>query len=234
MYRTLNATKLLETSDKLHRRIVNRFPDAGLGEVAGELTATVREGVKRAAQISSPNIPLRIGLFLLMVLIGVFVVLSLMQKEQGTALGRAWQLLDATRGAAVYLVVMVVFFWSLETRFKRRKALAAIHELRSLAHVIDMHQLPKDPEQFTDREETIDVGDRKMDPEAMAHYLHFCTELLAIVSKIGQLYVQDFPDGTSLAAVDQVETLAANLSQKIWQKLMIIDRIRSEASPAAG
>ena len=90
-----------------------------------------------------------------------------------------------------------------------------------------MHQLPKDPEQFNDSADPIEVGDRKMDPEGMAHYLHFCTELLAIVSKIGQLYVQDFPDGTSLAAVDQVETLAANLSQKIWQKLMILEQIRA-------
>jgi hypothetical protein len=234
MYRTLNADKLLETSDKLHKRIVSRFPDAGLGEVANELTATVREGVKRAKEISSPNIPLRVGLLLLLVLIAVFVILSLMQKEQGTALGQAWQLLETTRGAAVYLVVVVVFFWTLETRFKRRKALAAIHELRALAHVIDMHQLPKDPEQFNESTDPIEVGDRKMDPEGMAIYLHFCTEMLAIVSKIGQLYVQDFPDGTSLAAVDQVETLAANLSQKVWQKLMIIDRIRSDAATTAG
>lgn len=232
MYRTLNAAKLLETSDRLHKRIVARYPDAGLGEVASELTATVREGVKRAAEISSPNVPLRIGLLVLLILVVLFVVLSLSRDpDPGTRLGRVWLLLDTTRGAAVYLMVVVVFFWTLETRFKRRKALTAIHELRALAHVIDMHQLPKDPEQFNDSTEIIDVGDRKMDPVSMAHYLHFCTELLAVVSKIGQLYVQDFPDGTSLAAVDQVETLAANLSQKIWQKLMIIDRIRADAGP---
>jgi hypothetical protein len=35
---------------------------------------------------------------------------------------------------------------TIETRVKRRRALRAIHELRSIAHVIDMHQLTKDPE----------------------------------------------------------------------------------------
>src|SRR5437870_6526051 len=116
MYRTLNATNLLETSDKLHKRIVGRFPDAGLGEVAGELSVTVREGVKRAAEIASPNVPLRVGLLLLLALVVVGAILSLkFEQQQGTVLGRFWQWLDATRGAAVYLAVVVFFFWTLET-----------------------------------------------------------------------------------------------------------------------
>ena len=36
----------------------------------------------------------------------------------------------------------------------------------------------------------------------------YCTELLAVVSKIGQLYVQDFPDATAETAVDHFEGLA--------------------------
>ena len=28
----------------------------------------------------------------------------------------------------------------------RKRALAAIHELRAMAHIVDMHQLTKDPE----------------------------------------------------------------------------------------
>ena len=57
--------------------------------------------------------------------------------------------------------------------------------------------------------------------------MHFCTELLAVVSKIGQLYVQDFRDADAQTAVDQFEGLATGLSSKIWQKLMILDRISS-------
>lgn len=62
----------------------------------------------------------------------------------------------------------------------------------------------------------------------MGRYLHFCTELLALVSKVGQLYVQDFPDATALAAVDQFENLATGLSQKTWQKIMILDQVRPD------
>jgi hypothetical protein len=62
----------------------------------------------------------------------------------------------------------------------------------------------------------------------MWQYLNYCTELLAIITKLGQLYVEDFPDGTTLAAVDQLENLGTGLSQKIWQKIMILERLRSE------
>jgi hypothetical protein len=127
------------------------------------------------------------------------------------------------QGAAVFLGALVVFFWTLETRFKRSKAVAAIHELRALAHIIDMHQLTKDPSRKPE------AGLPAMKLEEMRHYLHCCTELLAVVTKLGQLYVQDFPDGPSLAAVDQLENLGTGLSQKIWQKIMILDRLQAEA-----
>jgi hypothetical protein len=222
VYRTLDAGKLLETSEKLSKRVLTRFPGAGLAEVANELTTTTREAAVRAEHIAQPNIPLRVGLVVLL-LLGVAVAIY-----QGGTFETFLKSLDATRGAAVYLVVVIVFFWTLETRFKRHKALRAIHELRSLTHVIDMHQLAKDPEQVVEGG-AVDIGGRQMNAAGMASYLQLCTELLSLVSKIGHLYVQEFPDPPSLNAVDQVETLATGLSHKIWQKIMILDRIRSQS-----
>src|SRR5262249_26858904 len=113
------------------------------------------------------------------------------------------------------------------TRPKRRRAPQAVYELRAMAHLIDMHQVIKDPDRFGPPTQPIIVSGKPMDADAMGRYLHFCTELLAVVSKIGQLYVQDFPDATAQTAVDHFEGLATGLSSKIWQKLMILDRIRS-------
>jgi hypothetical protein len=89
-----------------------------------------------------------------------------------------------------------------------------------------MHQLTKDPDRLDDRISPLDVAGKPMDADAMGRYLHFCTELLAVIGKVGQLYVQNFSDAQSLAAVDQFENLATGLSSKIWQKLMILDRVR--------
>jgi hypothetical protein len=111
-----------------------------------------------------------------------------------------------------------VFLVTLETRLKRSRAVAAILELRSLAHIIDMHQLSKDPDAPTG------AGGVAYTRPELLRYLRYCTEMLALVSKIGQLYVEDFSDGTTLAAVDQCENLATGLSQKIWQKIVILEQ----------
>jgi hypothetical protein len=59
-------------------------------------------------------------------------------------------------------------------------------------------------------------------------YLNYCHELLAVVSKIAAVYVQGFHDSSTVAAVDQIETLCAGLSQKIWQKLTVLEEIIDE------
>jgi hypothetical protein len=131
------------------------------------------------------------------------------------------------RLAPLYLGAIVVFFWTLETRFKRSKAFKALHELRGLAHLVDMYQLSKDPERHNPGEQP------DYTPEELKHYLRYCSELLAIISKIGQLYVEDFPDGPTLAAVDQLESLSTGQSQKIWQKLVILEQISADEAGTA-
>jgi hypothetical protein len=53
-------------------------------------------------------------------------------------------------------------------------------------------------------------------------YLDYCSELLSLTSKVAALYVQHLNDAVVLAAVNDIESLAASLSHKIWQKIMII------------
>jgi len=42
-------------------------------------------------------------------------------------------------GAAIFFLI------SMESRIKRTRTMKSLHELRALIHVIDMHQLTKDP-----------------------------------------------------------------------------------------
>lgn len=118
------------------------------------------------------------------------------------------------------------FFLNLETRLKRQRALKAIHELRSIAHIIDMHQLTKDPERIVAGAplDTATVK-RPQNPAELIRYLDYCSDLLALISKIAALYVQNFDDPVTLAAVNEVETLTNGLSRKIYQKIIILDRI---------
>jgi hypothetical protein len=216
-YRHLRVDRLIETADRLADRVSKRFPNAALGQIAAAVADVTREAVGTTEKINRPNWWLRgglIGLAVLVVVGAVLVAVSL--RDQTTTLTRV---LEPLRLAPLYLGAIVVFFWTLEARFKRAKAVKAIHQLRAMAHIIDMHQLSKDPEYG---------GVKAYKPEELMQYLHYCTEMLAIIAKIGQLYVEDFHDMTTLSAVDQLEGLTTGLSQKIWQKLMILEQVRAD------
>jgi hypothetical protein len=139
------------------------------------------------------------------------------------------QSLDAAINEVVFIGVAVFFFTTLETRLKRHRVLKAIHVLRSIAHIIDMHQLTKDPERITGPAEG---AKRPQNPAELIRYLDNCGDLLALISKIAALYVQNFDDPVTLAAVNEIENLTNGLARKIWQKIMIFDRILAPAGAA--
>jgi len=100
-----------------------------------------------------------------------------------------------------------------------------------MAHIVDMHQLTKDPELVVgERHPTASSPRRNMTPFELARYLDYSSEMLSLISKIAALYAQGFEDATAVGAVDEVEGLTNGLSRKIWQKIMILDRITAQGS----
>jgi hypothetical protein len=137
--------------------------------------------------------------------------------------------------AAANLVVLVgaaVFFVAtMEERLKRRRALKALNELRSIVHVIDMHQLTKDPSSV------VSVGGKTPSSPArplsrfeLSRYLDYCSEMVSLTSKVAVLFAQAFPDPTVTEAVSDIERVAVGLSQKIWQKIVILETLGHEAA----
>jgi hypothetical protein len=230
MYRNLDASKIVDTAAALRDRIGERFPSSSLLKVAEDLLAASRQAAGTAAWLARPNVGLRaLVILLLLLLLGVLVgALSTLRLEPGFAnLSDLFQGLEAAVNDVVFVGLAVFFLLTLETRHKRRRALAAIHELRSLAHVIDMHQLTKDPARLiASGSDTAASPQRTMSTFELTRYLDYCSELLSVISKVAALHVQRFQDPVTMAAVDQVESLAAGLSRKIWQKIMILDRPR--------
>jgi hypothetical protein len=124
-------------------------------------------------------------------------------------------------GAAAWFLI------SLEARVKRERVLAALHELRSLAHVVDMHQLTKDPTLLLSPEaRTASSPQRAMNEFQLTRYLDYCAEMLALLGKLAALYAERGRDGVVIDAVNDIENLCANLGRKIWQKIMIISQLR--------
>ncbi len=127
MERRLKDGKILETVEKLQKRISDRFPGSGLSSVAAELAVVTRESVARAESIRKPNFWIRGGLALLGLLaISGLVWHFVTSPNMKTAVRDFMEFLDATKGVGVYLVAAAAFLVTLEIRFKRMKALRAI------------------------------------------------------------------------------------------------------------
>jgi len=233
-YRRLDAQKIIETVQALHQRIERRFPGSGLGKVVAELLQVAQETVTRAQWIQKPNLPLRcmavlLSLAILTIIAGLVVNI---RQFSFTEYGTFIQALDASIGSVVFIGAAILFLMNWENRIKRGRALKAVHELRALAHIVDMHQVTKDPENYFGRgRRPSSAVKREMTPFELGRYLDYCGDSLALISKIAALYVQDFQDTVLLDAVDDVEELTSGLSRKIWQKLTILGNL-TQAMPA--
>src|SRR5439155_25774365 len=198
------------------------FPGSGLSKVVAELQSVAEETMARTRWIQSPHLLLRLAAAVLSLAIVALAILMVVHSGQFqfSDYTNFIQALEASISSVVFIGAAILFFVSWENRIKRRRALKAIHELRALAHIIDMHQLTKDPESYFTPQQTT-VLKRSMTPFELNRYLDYCSEALALISKIAALYVQDFPDAVVLDAVDDMEDLTAGFSRKIWQKLTI-------------
>jgi hypothetical protein len=91
------------------------------------------------------NIAAVTGVLLLLILaFSIWTALS----SSGLPNYKPTELVSATESLLnelIFISFALFFLVNLEGRLKRKSALKSIHMLRSLAHVIDMHQLTKDP-----------------------------------------------------------------------------------------
>ncbi|MCP5544948.1 MAG: hypothetical protein H7A49_13710 [Akkermansiaceae bacterium] len=232
MYRNLDPAAIVRTVAALRRRIDDRFPDSGLSKVAVELLDVANEARQRAKFIARPHFALRgacvIAVVLTLAVLAGLLAMIKLEDEQLTWVTLV-QLVESGLNDLVLLGAGLFFLITLETRIKRRRAMQAIHELRSLAHVIDMHQLTKDPQALLgEGPATQHSPERVLSPYELARYLDYCSEMLSLVGKMAALYVEKFDDSVALAAVDSIEDLTTGLSRKIWQKITLLE---SHAEP---
>lgn len=224
----LDSKAILETLDRLERRIEERFPGSGLGRVSRDLIAVGRHAEQRSMMIARPNIALRAAVIVAVVagISGLFFVGAHVQFKAGNhEIFGVFQGVEALFNIVILVATALFFALSLELRIKRKHALRDLHTFRSIAHVIDMHQLTKDPTKslYNDRR-TASSPARNMDSFDLTRYLDYCSELLSLTGKIAALYAQNLPDFTILETVNDIEELTLNLSQKIWQKINILER----------
>ena len=230
MFRSLDATRIADTAERLGKRISERFPGSGLSGVAESLRAEVIAAAETSRWLATPQWWIRGIALATIVAMLALVIATIVLLKDGVQLFQSVadfvQGIDSAVNELVLLVAASYFLVGWENRRKRRRALRALHVLRSLAHIIDMHQLTKDPELVSAPQwETPSSPRRTFTKFELARYLDYCSEMLSVISKAAALYVQEFDDPVTLAAVNDVEQLTGSLSQKLWLKIDILERV---------
>lgn len=229
-YSSLNPNLLVKQIEHLRLRINERFAERNIVKVCAELKSHAEQADARAGWISRPILSVRIsiaGLLLLLILTVAYFIWSKLQFTEGVVqFTETIQVFEAGINAAVLSGAGIFFLLQSERRIKRQRTLDALHELRSLAHVVDMHQLTKDPEHVLgDGRSTEHSPQSTLTLFELTRYLDYCSEMLALIGKVAALYVQEFDDEVAVAAVNEIEDLTSGLSRKIWQKIMYVHNI---------
>lgn len=223
----LDPRLVLATVERLQHRIEERFGERSLAGICARLQEIGARVAVTAEEFGRPIIWVRVltaGLVALIVWAILYALMSIKTSSSKVlSLAEFVQASEAAMNDVVLIGAAIFFLVTLETRIKRKKALRAVHELRSLIHIIDMHQLTKDPERLQPAHEATESSPgSKLTPFEMNRYLDYCSEMLSLCAKLAALYAQNFGDPVVLQAVGEVENLAIGMSGNVWQKISIL------------
>ena len=225
----LDAPTVIATIDQSGGRIRARFADRGLPKAAAELRSAATEVTELGVHLRGRLRVLRwtARAASVLVALGMALVLVVAARDadlSGSVRSVDWvALVESTIQTLVFGGLTLLFLNALPDRLERRHLLRRLHRLRSLAHVIDMHQLTKDPERLrSDFEPTDATVAVDLTRAEMQHYLGYCSELLALVGKVAALCAEDSQVGLILETVSDIENLTNGMSRKIWQKISLL------------
>lgn len=226
----LDHSKLCTTVDRLCVRIGERFSESNLLQVCRDLHEICLNAERDIVAISRPNWLLRGGVLLFIVAVVAtmgsafaFAVATLQINTGGSNVFDFIQAIESALNGIFLVGAALLVLISLENRMKRHRVIQAINRLRGIAHVVDMHQLTKDPAIIhSGGVSTAHSPDRPLNQFELSRYLDYCAEMLSLVGKVGFLYVQNYHDPEATNAVNDLEDLTTGLARKIWQKIMLL------------
>jgi hypothetical protein len=229
-FQRLDPSAVQGTVDRLVMRITRRFPDRNLGRVAAELSELVGEVTAQSSADRRRNraisLACRVTAIAIVAIAITAIVLAVHDAlpESGDVRGFQWlSVLESGIADLVYASIAVYFLMSLPNRLTRRRLLTLLHRLRSLAHVVDMHQLTKDPERLQERFRGTDATIAfTLNAAELENYLDYCSEILSLVAKTAALCAEESTDAVVLDTVSEVETLTVGLAREIWQKISLL------------
>jgi hypothetical protein len=237
-YRTLDPACIIDTAERLQERVEARFPQSGLRGVSAELVSLSRDLAQSARLLERPIWWLRavtaaavIAGATLFIFVGT--ILPFDRFVEGGA-AQSVQGIEASINTLLLAGFGLLGLLRAEQGIKRKRVFRDLHSLRSLIHVIDMHQLTKDPTiVLQGAHPTAASPQRSMTQFELTRYLDYCAEMLALIGKLAALYAEHMCDGVVIDAVNDIENLTSGLGRKIWQKITIISALQDKVDAHA-
>lgn len=224
----LDAGLICQTIETLRLRIHDRFPESGLHQVCSNLVDLGRQTQRTIDKIGSPIWPMRslTVVFLGLMVFGVAWLVLTFPHDETVTLEEVIPFAEATTNLLIFVALALFWIWTSELKMRRARVMRAINRLREIAHVIDMHQLTKDPDAAFQRSRPTEHSPkRRMTPYQLDRYLDYCSEMLSLIAKLGYLYVSEFDDQEASQSAAELESLCSGLSRKIWQKIMVLQNL---------
>lgn len=225
----LQSDMIERTIERLEKRISDRFPDSGLRKIVNQFLEVAGKSKKNIEWISKPNMTIRLFSYFVIAMGIAAIVYSFTIidfKIQNKTISNIVSLSESLFNDIILIGAAIFFIVTIETRAKRYKASKLLNELRVIAHVIDMHQLTKDPGMIHESEKnTQNSPSRKLSKFELERYLDYCSEALSLIGKVAALYAQSLPSEVVVRTVNEIEVLSTGFSRKIWQKLIILNNM---------
>jgi hypothetical protein len=219
------------TIERLGKRIEARFPGSGLSSVCVQLLAISERSRATTQWIEKPNTIVRVVVAVVVLLLLGLIVAATREIHldmKNLTLNDLVQTVEAATNELALIGAAVYFLTRYEKTIKRHRILQSVNDLRCLVHLIDLHQLTKDPYVYryqgelkanksTKKDDP--TPERLLSPLELNRYLDYCTEMLSLTTKVAFLYIQNFDDEICTETINDLEALSGGMSQKIWQKI---------------
>lgn len=219
-YKSLDPKEVLKTAGELSARVADRFPGSGLLGISKELEGVAGRMEGRAAELKKPKVVLRAGILLVCVvaaLAAAKLAVMIRASDDIFSLPQFIQSLGSGLEGLAIMTAFAFFLAAIERRSRRSAALKFLSELRSMAHIIDLHQTKKE-NLGPDIGPTKNSPRRDLDDPRLSRYLEYCSEMLSIIGMVGSYYAQELGDEDFLESVDQLTDLTNGMASRILQK----------------
>jgi hypothetical protein len=223
---------IIEAITTLKQRIHERLPESKLENICQKLLTIAQHSKAVVIKVNRPVYFLRVInaaiISIMSILLGFGLMVAALSGNGENSSG-----VDLLQGveAAINIIVfsgIAIFFLSqrLEKKVKQGESIDYLNSLRSIAHLIDLEQLTKDPQRLMRSHlnaRTFSSPTLQYDRFLLNRFLSYCSEMLSLISQLAAYHAENVDDRDTIDAANDIERLTGQMAQKIWQKLTVLE-----------